>query len=171
MKLLYLLHDFLPEHVGGTEVHTAELARAMARRGHDVVIACTERDLARPDGTIVERAHEGLRVLEAAHAREYSCAEATWVEPAAREVFARILDQERPDVVHVQHFAQWGTGVLRLARERGIPALVTLHDYHLLCANACLLRADGSLCAGDCAECLRGLPAPREFVAAGLQAA
>jgi len=161
MKLLFLVHDFLPEHVGGTEVHTGELALELARRGHEVLIACTERELSRADGQVLERSWNGLRVLEVAHSREYACAEHSWEEPGARETFARILEQERPDLLHVQHFAQWGSAVLEVARERRLPAVVTLHDYHLLCANACLLRADGSLCAGDCAACFEGLPRPR----------
>lgn len=162
MKLCYLVHDFLPEHVGGTEVHTGELARELARRGHEVLIVCTERDLSRTDGDILERTWNGLRVLEVAHAREYACAEHTWEEAGARVVLARILERERPDLLHVQHFAQWGSAVLEEARVQAIPSVVTLHDYHLLCANACLLRTDGSLCSGDCAACLAGMPRPRE---------
>ena len=161
MKILYLLHDFLPEHVGGTEVHTFQLAQELAKHGHGIVIVCTERDLSRPDGDVRERCVDGLRVLEVAHAREYGCAEETWEEPRQRAIFEGILARERPDLLHVQHFAQWGSAVLELAKDAGVPSVVTLHDYHLLCANACLLRADGALCAGDCGQCLRSLPAPR----------
>lgn len=161
MKILYLLHDFLPEHVGGTEVHTFQLAKEFARRDHEVLIVCTERDLSRADGDVRERWHDGLRVLEVAHSREYTCAEETWEEPRQREVFAKLLARERPDILHIQHFAQWGSAVLEIARAAGVPTLVTLHDYFLLCANACLFRADGALCAGDCSQCLQSLPALR----------
>jgi glycosyltransferase involved in cell wall biosynthesis len=161
MKLLYLVHDFLPEHVGGTEVHSFELASEMQRRGHEVVVVCSERIPQREDGTVLEREWQGLRVLECVHQREYACAEHTWEEPQARAVLQSLLQRERPDVLHVQHFAQWGTAVLEVARELSIASVVTLHDYHLLCAQACLLREDGSLCAGDCAACLQGLPTPR----------
>jgi glycosyltransferase involved in cell wall biosynthesis len=158
MKLLYLLHDFLPEHVGGSEVHTFQLAQEFARRGHEVVIACTERDLSRKDGDLRERRHGGLRVIEAAHSREYASAQELWEEPRQRAVFERILEDVRPELLHVQHFAQWGSAVLELAHRARVPSLVTLHDYHLLCANGCLLRADGAMCAGDCAQCLQTLP-------------
>ncbi len=158
MKILYLLHDFLPEHTGGTEVHTFELARELALRGHDVTIACTERDTARPDGDLRERRVQGLRVLEFAHSREYACAEDTWEETRQAAVFGRLLESVRPDILHVQHFAQWGTAVLRCAHANRLPSIVTLHDYQLLCANACLLRGDGTLCAGDCAQCFQALP-------------
>ena len=161
MKLVFLLNDFLPEHVGGTEVHTAELALEFARLGHEALIVCTERDSSRSDGDIREREYRGLRVLEVAHSREYACAEDTWEEPRQSALMARILREETPQLMHVQHFAQWGSAVLATAQNHGIPSVVTLHDYHLLCANACLLRADGSLCAGDCAQCLQGLPALR----------
>ncbi len=161
MKILFLVHDFLPEHVGGTEVHSAQLARELFRRGHEVVIVCTERDLARAQGDVLERRYEGLRVLEVAHAREYACAEESWEEPRQQVIFDSLLAREKPDVLHVQHFAQWGTGVLASAHARALPSVVTLHDYYLLCANACLLRGDGTLCRGDCSQCLHGLPPPR----------
>ncbi|MEO0652805.1 MAG: glycosyltransferase, partial [Planctomycetota bacterium] len=42
--------------------------------------------------------------------------------------------------------------------------VVTLNDFHLLCAEATLLRPDGELCErgpdGGCTECLAGLPLP-----------
>lgn len=161
MKILFLVHDFLPEHVGGTEVHSAELARELFHRGHEVVIVCTERDLARAEGEVLERRYGKLRVLEVAHAREYACAEESWEEPRQQAIFDSLLAREKPDIVHVQHFAQWGTGVLASAHARALPSVVTLHDYYLLCANACLFRGDGSLCRGDCSQCLQGLPAPR----------
>ncbi|HUR28736.1 MAG TPA: glycosyltransferase, partial [Planctomycetota bacterium] len=142
-----------------------ELARELARRGHEIVIVATERDLARKDGDVREREHRGLRVLEVAHSREYACAEETWEEPRQGVIFAALLEQERPDVLHVQHFAQWGSAVLEVAAKARIPALVTLHDYYLLCANACLLRADGALCAGDCSQCLQSLPSRRPTTA------
>jgi hypothetical protein len=143
-------------------VHTHDLALEIASRGHEVAVACTERDLSRADGEVRERRVAGLRVLEAAHAREYSCAEETWEEPRQPAVFEELLATVRPDVLHVQHFAQWGTAVLEVAARAHVPAVVTLHDYHLLCATACLLRADGSLCAGDCGQCLHTLPPPRQ---------
>lgn len=161
MKILFVLHDFLPEHVGGTEIHTHELAQELQRRGHEVAVLCTERDLSRPKGHVLERMHGGVRVLEASHPREYPCAEDTWEEVGSAEVFAQALDRERPDVVHCEHFAQWGTGVLQVARQRRVPAVATLHDYHLLCCNATLLRPDGAICDGDCSACFAGMSPPR----------
>jgi glycosyltransferase involved in cell wall biosynthesis len=171
MRILFLLHDWLPEHVGGTEVHTLELARELARLGHEPTILCTERDQARADGDLLRREHQGIPVIEVAHAREYACAEEMWGEPRQAAVFRRILRTVRPDVLHVEHFAAWGTGVLALAREAGVPAFVTLHDFHLLCARGTLLRDDGSLCAGDCSQCLESLPPPRAGAGPGPWAA
>lgn len=159
---MFVLHDFLPEHVGGSEVHCAQLARALQARGVDVVIAATERDLSREPGSVVERRAGELRVVEVAHDREYACLEESYEEPRQSAVFDALLERERPDVVHVQHFAQWGSAVLSRAAARGIPSLATLHDFHLLCANACLLRPDGTSCEGACSACLAGLPKPRE---------
>src|SRR5262249_32966320 len=56
------------------------------------------------------------------------------------------------------------------ARSSGARVLVTLHDYHLLCDAATLLRPDGELCAlgrdgaddASCSACLRRHPILRE---------
>lgn len=162
MKLLFVLHDFLPEHVGGSEVHCAQLAQELHSRGVEVAIACTERDLSREPGSLLERRFGELRVIEVSHDREYACLEESYEEPRQSVLFDALLERERPDVLHVQHFAQWGSGILARAAARGVPSLATLHDFHLLCANACLLRPDGTSCDGECSACLSGLPKSRE---------
>jgi glycosyltransferase involved in cell wall biosynthesis len=166
MKILFALHDFLPEHVGGTEIHTHELAQELQRRGHEVAVLCTEFAMSGPKGAVVEREHAGVRVLEACHPRDYADAEESWEEPGSAKVFEDVVARERPDVVHCEHFAQWGTGVLRVARKLGVPAVATLHDYHLLCCNATLLRPDGTICDGDCSACFDGMRPPRAGAAA-----
>lgn len=164
MKVLFVVHDFLPEHAGGTEVHTAQLARAIAGRGHDVAVACTERDLSAEEGTFRERVSAGVRTLELVHQREYADLSETWLEPRSARAFAALLARERPDVVHFQHFARWGAACVELARDAGAARVVTLHDYHLLCHSGTLLGSDGELCDDpdtavfeSCSSCLAEL--------------
>jgi glycosyltransferase involved in cell wall biosynthesis len=164
LKVLFAVHDFLPLHPGGTEVHTAGLAQALAARGCDVAIACTERDLGAREGEVRERRWNGLRVLELVHQREYADIADSWLEPVGSRGFRAILDRERPDVVHLQHLARWGAACLALARESAAVAL-TLHDFHLLCERGTFLRAAGRLCVDArgrslerCGDCLAHHP-------------
>lgn len=66
---------------------------------------------------------------------------------AAARGFARLLDAARPDVVHVHGIhRQLSTSILRAARERGVPVVMTVHDYNPICPADLLVRGDGSVC-------------------------
>ena len=162
MKLLFLLHDYLPEHVGGVEVHAHRLARELARRGHEVTALFGERDLARAEGELREGELDGVRLLERVHQREYAALEDTWREPGALAAFESLLLRERFDLVHVHHLAGWGPACIAAARRARLPVVFTAHDFHPLCDDARLFRPDGSACRepARCVECLRRHPAP-----------
>jgi glycosyltransferase involved in cell wall biosynthesis len=161
LKILFVVHDYLPEHAGGTEVHTHALARELARRGHRVSVLFSERDLARAEGEVRRGELDGVRTIEVVHQREYADARETWLELRARKVFTAVLAEERPEVVHFQHLATWGAACLHVAREQGSAAVYTAHDFHLLCSNGRAMAPNQRLCLGatgnyrpDCAECV-----------------
>ncbi|MDO8424928.1 MAG: glycosyltransferase family 4 protein [bacterium] len=58
-----------------------------------------------------------------------------WSRDAAAR-FGALLDEAKPDVVHLQNFAhQISPSILPECTKRGIPAVWTLHDYKALCPN------------------------------------
>jgi len=162
MKILVVLHDYLPLHTGGSEIHAHQTARELARRGHEVSALFTERDLSVPDGTRREGRLEGVRTIEVVHQREYADVRESWEEERSLGFFQRELERLRPDVVHFHHLALWGSRCIGAARAGGARVVVTLHDYHLLCDVGTLLRPDGELCSagleGTCSACLRRHP-------------
>ena len=166
MKILIALHDYLPLHKGGSEVHAHQTATELTRRGHAVVSLFTERDLSVPAGTVREGTLDGVRTVEVVHQREYEDLRETWEEAASLEAFRAQLARLRPDVVHFHHLALWGARAIEAAKESGARVVVTLHDYHLLCDAATLMRPDESLCRyteeapdGGCHACLHRHPA------------
>lgn len=162
MRILTVVHDYLPEHVAGTELHAHQTGALLAARGHEVTALFTERDLSRPEGAVREGALDGVRTLEVVHQREYADVRETHLEEPSLDRFASALERVRPDVVHFHHFAFWGARCAEIARAAGIPAVATLHDYWLLCARSVLLRADHTVCTdgafGGCHDCLEGHP-------------
>lgn len=59
----------------------------------------------------------------------------------ARVRFGRLLDRARPHVVHVHNlYHQLTPSVLDAARDRGVPVVMTLHDYKLVCPRYDMLR-------------------------------
>ena len=162
MKILIALHDYLPHHPGGSEVHAHQTACELQRRGHDVTAVFTERDLGASEGDVREGELDGVRTLECVHQREYGDVLQSFEQRRFTEAFERIVAEERPDVVHFHHLALWGSGAVPAAKRQGARVVVTLHDYFLLCDVSTLLTPDEELCTdgvrGACTHCLRRHP-------------
>ena len=157
---MLVVHQFLPRHQTGTEIYTYGLAKELSRR-HEVYLFYGEegsagRGLPEEDGEF-----KGLRVHKVyldQPADPYRQFLATFKNRAVEESFAAFLDRVRPDVVHIQHLMNLSGGLVSIAKRRGIPVAMTLHDYWFLCANAQLVRPNRQVCRGthlrlECADC------------------
>jgi glycosyltransferase involved in cell wall biosynthesis len=70
----------------------------------------------------------------------------------ARRLFDRMLQRFRPDVVHLHNiYHQLSPSILGPLKKRGIPSVLTLHDYKMVCPIYCLYRN-----GGVCQECEQG---------------
>ena len=168
MRILHLIHDYLPRHAAGSEIYTAHLAAAQRAAGHEVAVFTCEEHRAAPQWSLREREHEGVRIFEAVYNRIYHDLVAHWDDPRMAEVLARVLDQWRPDLVHVQGLQfVGGVSALRAVAGRGVPLVMTLHEYWLLCPRAGLMydltgRACETATPADCARCVDIYPIDRQ---------
>jgi glycosyltransferase involved in cell wall biosynthesis len=156
MRIALVVHQFPPEHVGGTEIHTLTLARALAERGHVVAVFYPSKGL----DADRQETRQGLALWQAANPSLPASANPahqfwrTFRNRAIEESFGRFLAAFRPDVVHFQHLQNVSGRLIAMAAGR--PRVLTLHDYWYFCANSQLLRPDGTLCEGfsiACADC------------------
>ncbi len=159
MRVLLATHLYPPRHTAGVEVFASVTAAHVADAGHEVVVVTTEKDIALPDLSTREREHGGLRVIELINNLFATDFEETWRRTAIDRVLAGVLDEVRPDVVHVHHLLYLSAGLLDLCSERGIPVVMTIHDFWLGCARfGQLLHPDGSRCdhvnKARCGTCL-----------------
>ncbi|MCB9881589.1 MAG: glycosyltransferase family 4 protein [Planctomycetes bacterium] len=167
LRILYVVHQFVPRHVAGTELYTEHLARGMQARGHEVAVFATEAYHGEPQSTLREKDLTGLRVFEAVHNNAFADFESSYLDPEKEAQFERVLDAFSPDVVHVQHLCQHSLNDLAIAKRRGLPIVYTLHEFWLLCVhNGWLVRPGYELCAGPeaaaCAACAKTCcPAPK----------
>ncbi|MEV0943477.1 glycosyltransferase [Micromonospora wenchangensis] len=80
-----------------------------------------------------------------AGARAAVAARMIW-SPASRRGLARVLDEFRPDVVHLHNiYHQLSPSVLAAVRAARVPAVMTLHDYKLACPSYQMLDR-GTVC-------------------------
>lgn len=159
MKVLLVVHNFLPNHAAGTEVYTLQLGQELARRGHEVVVFTAEKDISLPDLSVREREFGGMRVVELINNLHYVSLRETWDEPRIDAIFAAWLERLSPDVVHFQHLWYFSIGCVEACARRFLPVLFTLHDYWLQCARfGQRVHADTSICHtidfGRCGGCL-----------------
>lgn len=159
MRIAYVVHKFPPESLGGTEIHTWSLARAIAAAGHETHVfyplsnLSPSRARAQRDGIHLwrvplppERATEGP-VGQFWH---------TFRDRAIEARFGEFLAQVQPQVVHFQHVQGVSSRLIALAAGR--PRVVTLHDYWFFCANSQLLKPSRQVCSGprggwNCVDC------------------
>ena len=162
MKVLLVSHNYPPAHRGGTELYTAQLARGLRERGHEVVVFCAEKDIARAHLSLHHREHEGVRVHELVNNLHLEDFRETWDLPAVDALFEGVLAHEAPDLVHFQHLLYLSIGCVEAAARRGLPVAFTLHDYWLQCPRfGQRVHADGSIChtidEERCSGCLGSL--------------
>jgi glycosyltransferase involved in cell wall biosynthesis len=163
LRLLHAIHDFLPRHRAGSEIYAYELTRELSKR-HDVFVLTAEYDPAAAHGTIRWRMHEGIPVIEVVNNWEFADFAETYSSPRLNRQFGHVLDATRPDVLHVHNLLNLSFDLPRLARERGVPAVATLHDYTLACASGGqrVHVADAHVCleidTERCARCFSASP-------------
>lgn len=162
MKVLLVANGFPPRGRYGTEFYAGELARALIARGHQVVAFCPgERD---GGGGRVGRelaAHGAELVVVHAPQPRSRALEHAWRDPFVEASFSRLLEEERPDVVHFLQLA-WGLSfeLPPIARAARVRTVLTLTDYGLLCHRGQMFDWRAERCGGPhppatCARCLR----------------
>ncbi|HRK29739.1 MAG TPA: glycosyltransferase [Tepidisphaeraceae bacterium] len=119
---------------GGTEMMFEAITRLLRSRGQEVIsFEKDNRDLQ----TVWQK-------VNAFGSAVYS--------PSARREFARLLEAEKPDLVHAHNlYPQLSVSVLDACREVGMPVVLHVHDYKITCPTAQHIR-NGRVCT----ECTGG---------------
>lgn len=164
-NLLFVVHQFLPRHIAGTELYTWNLARALAARGHDVTVYTTEAHAGDSTSVLREKQLDGLKIWEAVHNNGLATFEHSYLDPEKEQQFRRVLDATEPELVHVQHLNQHSLGYLDVLERLGTPIVYTLHEFSLMCLRfGWLVRPGWVLCDGpvpeECARCSEWMPEP-----------
>ncbi len=162
MKILIISSLYPPHVIGGAEKAAAELAEAMVRRGHVVVVVSLH-----PESSELVEDRNGVRVYRlpmdnfywpfgrenkpsplfrlAWHIREIR-------NHAAARRIGTILDAEKPDVVNSHNVCGFSLAAWREVKRRKVRLVHTMHDCYLLCSRSVLFR-NGKNCKSRCVDC------------------
>jgi glycosyltransferase involved in cell wall biosynthesis len=158
MRVLHLVHQYLPEHIGGTELYTKWLTKGLSQQGYQISIFHRRS----AEGVGVEHCSKNGRQIWAAWSgivtpiRRFR---ATFGDPPIARTFERVLEETQPELVHIQHLMGYPVALIQAIQQRGIPYVMTLWDFWWVCANAQLLtNYSQEVCAGprmylNCAHC------------------
>jgi glycosyltransferase involved in cell wall biosynthesis len=160
MRILILVHGYPPTFTGGAEFRAERTVRALVERGHDVQVMSIESlkgddDFLTHSDTLQDGASIRRLVLPARSDRRTPAWE--YDNPETGAATAQLIDEFRPDVIHLFSGYLMTSSVVRQARQSGIPIVISLTDFWWLCHRITLLKADGSRCDGPtpvgCARC------------------
>ena len=162
MKILYVIHDFLPKHQAGAEIYTYLLAKAMSRK-HEVLLFFTEISSLGTPYSLKRREVDGLPCIEVFRPPEAAITENPCNDQQMEKLFRQLLRDYQPDILHIQHLLYHSLQYPAIAKAMGIPTLFTLHDYWLSCPRwGQRIRKDLTLCHSvnidHCSECLQPEP-------------
>ncbi|MCK6446900.1 MAG: glycosyltransferase [Planctomycetes bacterium] len=165
LHVLFVVHGFPPDTWAGTEVYTLNLARELVKLGHRCTVLTrapakqSVADGGPADFSLEPSEFEGLRVWRMTHRLQHENLRQTYDQPKAVAAFREVLLREKPDVVHFQHLIHLSAGLVKLAREFGLPTVLHCHDYWAICSRVQLIRPDGERCeenqGAGCFACIK----------------
>jgi glycosyltransferase involved in cell wall biosynthesis len=152
MKILYLVHQYFPQFQAGTEKFIINMASMAQQTGNIVKVItydCDEGANFTSDVFEVyskQFSYQGIPVLAFQYKNKPPGLHYTMDETLGVQFAKYILEREAPDLIHVGHLMRVYP-IVFAAIELGIPYVLTLTDFHLLCPKILMPTSD-TLCAG-----------------------
>jgi glycosyltransferase involved in cell wall biosynthesis len=158
MDVLHLTHQYAPETRGGVESYVTELVAEQRAAGLDAQVLT---------GTHQPRARVTLEALEVAGVPVHRLHRDDlffdhhvkgW-HPGVERALDEFLARTRPRLVHVHQWIRLTSNVVELVKRRGLPVVLTLHDYYSSCPRAFRMRPGASAClrplsVESCLDCV-----------------
>ena len=143
-RILVVAHNHPSLHPGGTEIFAHDLTQAYREQGCEVLFLGATNAMHREPhpGTALQAIGEDV-VLWSAHYDRFHMSQIDHY--GTLQDLATLLEEFRPDVIHVHHLVLIGAEVLTLAR-RLLPQpsiVMTLHDYYPICHHDGLMVRPG----------------------------
>ncbi len=157
MRVLLVVHGFPPASMGGTEVYAAAQAGALTALGDEVTVFAREAAPERPEYAVRDDRQGGVHVRFVNRTfHDVTCFADSYRSDRITARASDLLDDWRPDVAHVHHLTCLSTTIVHELSNRGIPVVLTLHDYWMLCHRGQLLDLGLNRCEDPrtCRACL-----------------
>ena len=144
MKILFILHQFNPRSLRGVELQCLELARHYSKE-HVVKILTTyiwEDNITKisserqQEYSLTKKMFDNIEIIYINQNKSFTSIPELTDEKKRSEIntiFRILLDSYKPDIVHFQHLKNLSLDLPSIAKEKGIPAILSIYDYFYLC--------------------------------------
>lgn len=90
-----------------------------------------------------------------------------YCNPQVAKKINEIADDVRPDLVNVHCVQEIGAGIISSMKRRGLPVILSVHDFWWLCERQFMIKPNGAYCGQDpvrlegCSDCVADIAASR----------
>ncbi len=149
MKVLFVVHGFPPIELGGAEIYSFSLAKALSNLGLEVVVFARAVDLRKEDYVILKDTIEGLKVYRIVNNyNDIFTFFDLFINRTISKKFEQVIKDERPDIVHFQHLFGLSGDLPYITKLHGVPSILTLHDYWYICPRVNCFTTESGVCSG-----------------------
>lgn len=138
---------FAPFSYGGATVVAEEVARSLVRRGAARVSAVSLVARAELPPYSVIRSQVGGIDNYLVNMPPGRSPMAFWDNPEVERITADLIARLQPDLLHAHCLQEIGIGLLRAARDAGLPIILSVHDFWWICERQFMVRMDNVYCA------------------------
>jgi glycosyltransferase involved in cell wall biosynthesis len=140
MKILQIVHSLPFLNQAGTEIYAYNLCRELAKK-HKVYVFSRACDIKRGEYEITREDREGVIIYLINNTFKYcDTFESYYDNKEINRRFAQVIDEIKPDIVHIHHLIFLSAGILKIIKNKKIPLVFYLHDYWLVCPKWHLLE-------------------------------
>jgi glycosyltransferase involved in cell wall biosynthesis len=163
MKILFVSNFYPPGSLGGVQLYTHGIAKQQQDLGLAVQVLCVGEwsSGARYYNGSTDDVHDGVPV----HRMHLNWSKAPqpfrylYDNPVVAQEVKAFIGAVRPSIVHITSCEPLSGSVLHVARQAGIPVVMTLAGFWFICPRITLQHADGHICnagvpAWECVKCL-----------------
>lgn len=161
IKVLLINTLYPPNITGGAERSVMFLAEALVNQDKNVVVATIT-----PNKSYIDVDNNGIKTYYIKLANIYWPFRKEQANPFYRLIWhffdtynfamaseiAKIIDQEKPDIVHTNNIAGFSVSIWQKANKRKIPIVHTLRDHYILCSRTTMFHKEKN-CKTACLEC------------------
>jgi glycosyltransferase involved in cell wall biosynthesis len=158
VKILIFNTLYYPNQIGGAEKSVQLLAEGLAKQGLEVVVITTsDTDYCNVINGVKVYYLKTTNLYWAYYAKEQkSYKKPLWhlidsYNPFNKKI-KKIIEEEKPNVVHTNNLAGFSVSVWKLAKEKNIKIVHTLRDYYLLCPKSTMFKNEKN-CDIQCTTC------------------